>query len=40
VASIDQVSRGRFLFGIGRGWNQDEMKNHGTVYKKPLQADA
>ena len=33
VASIDQVSQGRFLFGIGGGWNQDEMENHGTVYK-------
>jgi probable F420-dependent oxidoreductase len=32
VASIDQVSHGRFLFGIGGGWNQDEMENHGTVY--------
>ena len=32
VASIDQVSQGRFLFGIGGGWNQDEMENHGTVY--------
>ena len=32
VASIDQVSEGRFLFGIGGGWNQDEMENHGTVY--------
>lgn len=32
VASIDQVSKGRFLFGIGGGWNQDEMENHGTVY--------
>src|SRR5271166_3408000 len=30
VASIDQVSGGRFLFGIGR--NQDEMENHGTVF--------
>jgi alkanesulfonate monooxygenase SsuD/methylene tetrahydromethanopterin reductase-like flavin-dependent oxidoreductase (luciferase family) len=26
------VSRGRFLFGVGGGWNQDEMENHGTVY--------
>jgi len=26
------VSQGRFLFGIGGGWNQDEMENHGTVY--------
>ena len=33
VASIDQVSGGRFLFGIGVGWNQDEMENHGTVFK-------
>jgi probable F420-dependent oxidoreductase len=32
VASIDQVSGGRFLFGIGGGWNQDEMEDHGTVY--------
>ena len=33
VASIDQVSQGRFLFGIGNGWNQDEMENHGTNFK-------
>src|SRR5205809_3341894 len=32
VASIDQVSGGRFLFGIGNGWNEDEMANHGTVF--------
>src|SRR3954468_13108212 len=32
VASLDQVSNGRFLFGIGGGWNQDEMEDHGTVY--------
>ena len=32
VASIDQVSQGRFLFGVGGGWNQDEMENHGTVF--------
>ena len=32
VASIDQVSGGRFLVGIGGGWNQDEMESHGTVY--------
>ena len=32
VASIDQVSGGRFLFGIGNGWNQDEMEDHGTVF--------
>ncbi len=33
VASIDQVSSGRFLFGIGNGWNQDEMENHGTAFE-------
>src|ERR1700735_2734276 len=32
VSSIDQISNGRFLFGIGNGWNQDEMENHGTVF--------
>ena len=33
VASIDQISNGRFLFGIGSGWNADEMENHGTAFK-------
>jgi len=33
VASIDQVSGGRFVFGVGNGWNQDEMENHGTEFK-------
>jgi probable F420-dependent oxidoreductase len=32
VASIDQVSGGRFLFGIGNGWNQDEIENHGVAF--------
>ncbi|MBS0241038.1 MAG: LLM class F420-dependent oxidoreductase [Proteobacteria bacterium] len=31
VASLDQISNGRFLFGIGAGWNEDEMANHGTT---------
>jgi probable F420-dependent oxidoreductase len=30
VASLDRVSDGRFLFGVGAGWNEDEMENHGT----------
>src|SRR5215831_3039234 len=30
VASVDYVSGGRFLFGIGGGWNLEEMANHGT----------
>ena len=33
VASIDQVSGGRFLFGVGGGWNEDEMADHGTEFK-------
>ena len=33
VSSIDQISGGRFLFGIGNGWNEDEMANHGTVFE-------
>ena len=33
VSSIDQVTGGRFLFGVGNGWNQDEMENHGTDFK-------
>jgi probable F420-dependent oxidoreductase len=33
VASIDQVSNGRFLFGVGGGWNREEIENHGTVFK-------
>ena len=32
VASIDQVSAGRFLFGVGNGWNREEMANHGTDF--------
>jgi probable F420-dependent oxidoreductase len=32
VASIDQISQGRFLFGVGDGWNQEEVENHGTVF--------
>jgi probable F420-dependent oxidoreductase len=30
VASLDQISGGRFLFGVGAGWNREEMENHGT----------
>jgi probable F420-dependent oxidoreductase len=32
VSTIDQLSDGRFLFGVGNGWNQDEMEHHGTVF--------
>ena len=33
VATLDQLSGGRFLFGIGIGWNAEEMENHGTVFE-------
>jgi probable F420-dependent oxidoreductase len=33
VASLDQLSGGRFVFGIGGGWNVEEMENHGTHYQ-------
>ncbi len=33
VASLDRLSNGRFLFGIGGGWNAEEMKNHGTNFR-------
>jgi probable F420-dependent oxidoreductase len=36
VATLDRVSDGRFLFGIGAGWNAEEMENHGTVYRTRL----
>jgi probable F420-dependent oxidoreductase len=32
VASVDHLSGGRVLFGIGGGWNVEEMENHGTRY--------
>src|SRR6266851_5234862 len=43
VASLDYLSRGRVLFGIGGGWNAEEMAHHGTdfenlwSYPKPVQ---
>jgi probable F420-dependent oxidoreductase len=30
VASLDLVSGGRVIFGVGVGWNREEMENHGT----------
>ncbi len=32
VASLDVLSGGRFIFGIGGGWNREEMEHHGTDY--------
>src|ERR1700730_15639048 len=33
VASLDQVSNGRFMFGIGCGWNAEEMEKQRPVYE-------
>jgi probable F420-dependent oxidoreductase len=33
IASLDHLSGGRFLFGIGGGWNAEEMEHHGTPFK-------
>ena len=32
VASVDSLSSGRMIFGIGYGWNKEEMAQHGTKY--------
>jgi len=32
IASLDMLSGGRFVFGVGGGWNVEEMENHGTTY--------
>ena len=34
VATIDRLSNGRFILGVGAGWNAEEMENHGTPYAK------
>ncbi|MGR8949805.1 MAG: LLM class F420-dependent oxidoreductase [Gammaproteobacteria bacterium] len=34
VATLDRLTNGRFEFGIGAGWNEDEMENHGVRYKE------
>jgi alkanesulfonate monooxygenase SsuD/methylene tetrahydromethanopterin reductase-like flavin-dependent oxidoreductase (luciferase family) len=30
TASIDLISGGRFVFGVGAGWNIEELRDHGT----------
>ena len=34
VASLDLISNGRFIFGIGGGWNAEEMQDHGTNFRR------
>ncbi len=33
TASVDVISGGRFIFGVGGGWNSEEMANHGTDFR-------
>ena len=34
VASLDRLSGGRVLFGVGGGWNAEEMANHGSLFER------
>jgi probable F420-dependent oxidoreductase len=33
VSTVDRLSSGRFIFGVGGGWNAEEMANHGTAFE-------
>jgi probable F420-dependent oxidoreductase len=33
VASLDVLSNGRVVVGVGAGWNQDEIENHGVDFR-------
>ena len=34
VATLDNISGGRVVFGIGYGWNKEELASHGVAYKQ------
>jgi probable F420-dependent oxidoreductase len=40
VATLDLLSGGRFLFGIGAGWNAEEMADHGTAFESRFEVMA
>ncbi len=37
IASLDMISNGRTIIGIGAGWNREEMENHGADFKNRWQ---
>ena len=34
IASLDRLTNGRFIFGVGGAWNREEVENHGTPFPK------
>jgi probable F420-dependent oxidoreductase len=37
IATLDRISKGRFIFGVGAGWLESEMADHGVVYRTRFQ---